>query len=133
MSDINSTNALVPNCTTHYHAPLGLSDKGLAIKGLVVCYAVWLGSMIYGMGLCTSARSVGLVPCCGQDGYRAQEPQHPIDTYRYIYFVVVNFIRLALPLKGVQNQNRRLTSNNAHTHTYTYTRAHTRTHMGATE
>ena len=26
----------------------------------------------------------GLVPCCGQDGYQAQVPQHPIDSYRYI-------------------------------------------------
>ncbi len=23
----------------------------------------------------------GLVPCCGQDGYRAQVPQHPKDSY----------------------------------------------------
>ena len=23
----------------------------------------------------------GLVPCCGKDGYRAQVPQHPIDSY----------------------------------------------------
>ncbi len=22
-----------------------------------------------------------LDPCCGQDGYRAQVPQHPIDSY----------------------------------------------------
>ena len=29
---------------THYHAQLGLPDKGCAIKGLVVCYIVWLGS-----------------------------------------------------------------------------------------
>ncbi len=54
------------------------------IKGLVVCYVKWLRSMIYEMGLgpC-SARCVGLVPCFGQDGYQAQVPQHPIDTYRY--------------------------------------------------
>ncbi len=26
----------------------------------------------------------GLVPCCGQDGYRAQVLQHPIDSYRFI-------------------------------------------------
>ena len=43
---------------TNYYAHLGLSDKGRAIKGLVVCYVVWLGSMIYGMGLWTSARCV---------------------------------------------------------------------------
>ncbi len=27
------------------HAHLRLSDKGCAMKGLVVCYVVWLGSM----------------------------------------------------------------------------------------
>ena len=26
--------------TTHYHAQLGLPDKGRAIKGLVVCYCM---------------------------------------------------------------------------------------------
>ena len=32
-----------------YHAQFGLPDKGRAIKGLVVvCYIVWLGSMING-------------------------------------------------------------------------------------
>ncbi len=36
------------------------------------------------MGLWTSARCVGLVPYFGQDGYRAQVTQHPIDTYRYL-------------------------------------------------
>ena len=30
---------------THYHALLGLPDKGRSIKGVVICYAVWLGSM----------------------------------------------------------------------------------------
>ena len=68
---------------THYHAQLGLPDKGRAIKGLIICYVVWLVSMIYGMGLWTNARCVGLVPCCGQDGYQAQMPQQPIDTSRY--------------------------------------------------
>ncbi len=29
----------------HYHAQVGLADKGRAIEVLVVCYAVWLGSM----------------------------------------------------------------------------------------
>ena len=50
---------------------------------LVPYYAVWLGSMIYMMGLWTSARCVGLVLCCGQDGEQAQVPQHPIDTCRF--------------------------------------------------
>ena len=53
------------------HAQVGLPDKGRAIKGLVVCYVIWLGSM---KGICLRTRTgcVGLVPCCGQDGYRAQ-------------------------------------------------------------
>ncbi len=42
---------------THYHADLGLPDKSRAIKGLVVCYVVWLVS-IKGMGLRTCARCV---------------------------------------------------------------------------
>ena len=29
----------------HYHAQLGLPDKSRAIKALVFCYVVWLGSM----------------------------------------------------------------------------------------
>ncbi len=45
-------------CVKHYHAQLGPPDKGRAIKGLVVWYVVWLGSLIYGMGLWTSARCV---------------------------------------------------------------------------
>ena len=35
--------------TTPYNANLGLLDKCRYIKGLVVCYAVWQGSMIYWM------------------------------------------------------------------------------------
>ncbi len=65
---------------THYHAQLGLPDKGRAIKGFVVCWSMarindlWDGSM--------DKRKVrSLVPCCGQDGNRAQVPQHPIDSY----------------------------------------------------
>ncbi len=37
--------------TTHYHAQLGLLDKGHPIKGMVVFYVLWLGSIIYGMDL----------------------------------------------------------------------------------
>ncbi len=51
---------------THYHAHLGLLDNDRAIKGLVVYYVVWLGS-IKEMGLSTCARYTGMVPCCGQD------------------------------------------------------------------
>ncbi len=35
----------------------------------------------------------GLVPCCGQDAYRAQEPKHSIDSYRYISRI--HILRLA--------------------------------------
>ena len=55
----------------------GLPDKGSAINGWL-SLGVWLGSMIYGDGSKRKVRS--LVPCCGQDGYRAQVPQHPIDS-----------------------------------------------------
>ena len=37
--------------TTHNHAQLGPPDISREIKGLVVCYVVWLGSMIYGICL----------------------------------------------------------------------------------
>ncbi len=57
---------------THYHVQLGVTGKGRAIKGFIVCYIVWLGSLKW-MGLGTSAR---WFPCCGQDGYRAQVPNN---------------------------------------------------------
>ena len=50
---------------------------GRAINRLVLCYLVWLGS-IKEMVLTTFVRCMGLVPYCGQYGYQAQEPQHPI-------------------------------------------------------
>ncbi len=66
--------------STHYPAQLGPPDKGRAIKGLEVCWSMarindlWDGSM--------DKRKVrGLVPCCGEDGYRAQVPQRLIDSY----------------------------------------------------
>ncbi len=37
------------------------AHKGRAIKGLVVCYIIWLGSLIYAMGLWTSASTA--TPC----------------------------------------------------------------------
>ncbi len=68
---------LLQTGATHSQAKLGLPDKDRAIKDLVVCYVVWLGS-IKGVGLRICAR-LGLVPCCGRNGYRAQTPQHPIE------------------------------------------------------
>ncbi len=64
---------------THYRVQLGLSNKYRVIKGLVVCYVVWLG-LIYVMGLWTIAKCVSLVHRCGKDSYQAQVPQYPIDT-----------------------------------------------------
>ncbi len=62
---------------------LGLPDKGCAIKGLVFCYVKPL-----------EKRKVrGLVPYCGQDGYRAQETQHPIDDL----MISLAFINIFLP------------------------------------
>ncbi len=59
---------------THCHAQLGIPDKCRVIKGLVVCYSVWLESM-KGMGHTQGAQV--LVLCCGQDGKRAQVLQQP--------------------------------------------------------
>ena len=65
---------------SHYHAVLPeLPDKGRKIKGLVVCYIVWLGSM-KGIGLRTCARRAGQNTCFGQDGYQAQVQHDPIGT-----------------------------------------------------
>ena len=80
MRDINSTSrgkALAPIQAQliTMHAQLGPSDMVRAVKGLVVCFVVLLGSM-NGMvlGLAQGA-------WVGQDGYRAQVPQqHPIAT-----------------------------------------------------
>ncbi len=66
-------------CATHYHAQLGLPDKGRSINDLVVCYVVWLGS-----------RCVVQFLVCGQDGYRALVPQHPIDTYIIYTYHIIN-------------------------------------------
>ncbi len=57
---------------THLHAQLGPSDKGCTIKGLVVCYVMWLD------GSLDKRKVGGLVPECGQDGYQAQVSQLPI-------------------------------------------------------
>ena len=80
MRDINSTSrweSFGPKTgATHYNAQLGLSDKGCAIVccSMAKIYELWYRSM--------DKRKVrGLVPCCGQDGYRAQVLQHSIDSY----------------------------------------------------
>ncbi len=77
MCNMNSTSREMhwPKASvTQYDSQLRLTDKGHAIKWLIVCYIVLLGFIIYLMGL---------VPCCGQDGYQAQVLQHPMDTCRW--------------------------------------------------
>ena len=69
--------------TTKYHAKLRFSDKDRAIKGLAICNVIWPGSL-KGMGLRISSRGMGLVPCCGQDNYGAQVPQHQL-CYKYFW------------------------------------------------
>ncbi len=69
---------------SHYHAQLGLSVKGYAIKGLVFCYLVWLGSMIYEMGLWTCPTcvvwSINVVRLAIEPKYH-NSPQIHTDTY----------------------------------------------------
>ena len=42
------------------------------------------------------AQELGLVPCCGQDVYRVQIPQHPIDSHRYISIYFRNSLNIRL-------------------------------------
>ena len=64
----------MPTAAAMSDAQVRLSDKGRAIKRLVVCYLVWLGRVwIYGL-----AQGAWV---SGRDGYRAQVAQHPLDTY----------------------------------------------------
>ncbi len=46
--------------------------------GCLLYSLTMISSLIYRMCLWTSARCIGLVPCCGQDGYQAQVLQQPI-------------------------------------------------------
>ncbi len=59
-------------------------QEGRAITRGVVCYCM----MQYGQDQLSLrwflVQGAWSVPCCGQDGYRAQVPHHPIDTYRYL-------------------------------------------------
>ncbi len=65
---------------THYHAKLGPPDKVRAIKGLVVCWSMARINDLWD-GFMDKCNLRGLVPCCGHDGYQAQVPQRPIDSY----------------------------------------------------
>ncbi len=72
---------MAPYMGNDYHAQLGLTDKGCPMKGMVVCYVVWQGHMIYGMGLWTSARcevwSLDVVRMANELKYR----NTPKDSY----------------------------------------------------
>ncbi len=62
------------------------SDISIKLDDLSPRHGKVMGSMLgrVTVVLVSDAKMRGLVPCCGQDGYRAQVPQHPIDSYRYI-------------------------------------------------
>ncbi len=61
MSDARHYQYNQGECLNPKQAQFGLANKGRVIIGLVVSYIVWLGSMIYGIGLWTSARCMSLV------------------------------------------------------------------------
>ena len=64
---------------THYHA-----RTGHAINGLVVCYVVWLGSMIYGIRVWICARCVAwflIVVRMAIELKYCNTPQIHTDTY----------------------------------------------------
>ena len=72
---------------THYHAQLGLPDKGSATRGLVVnvyCSMAKINDLWDGYK--DQRKVAGLVPCCGEDGYQTQVLKHPIDSHN-IYMI----------------------------------------------
>ncbi len=71
---------------THYYAQLVHQTKVVQSKGwlsaIVCCNMAKINGQWDGS---TNKRKVrGLVPCCGQDGYRTQVPQLPIDSYTHL-------------------------------------------------
>ncbi len=84
-------NALVQNsrklwqCTVRTSRERSCNQRtGCLLWSKARIYDLWDG--------CLDKRKVrGQVPCCGQDGYRAQVPQHPLDSYRYIIYKTVCF------------------------------------------
>ncbi len=87
MRDINSTSmgeCLGPKTgATQYHAQLGLQKKVMLSKGwlsaIVCCSMAKINDLCDGSMDKRKVRS--LVPCCGQDGNRAQVLQHSIVSY----------------------------------------------------
>ncbi len=91
MCDVNSTsivNTLAPNRRNSLQCTVGHS--GRAIKGLVVCYVVWLWSVGLVCGLAQGARvwSLVVVKMAIESKY---SKQHPTDTYRYSNTYHINF------------------------------------------
>ncbi len=102
---------------THYHAQSGLSDKVCAIKGWVVCYVVWLGSMTYENGLWTSARCVVLslvvVRMANEPKYRNTAQIHTKTKYiiiiRDISYLIVH---CPIPVFRIELSNNKIVENN---------------------
>ncbi len=75
----------------HSHAQLGLPDNGFTIKGLVVCYVVWLG-YIKGMVLRTFAGIVSLVPCCGHRSITVTPHRNKTTYHSYVLCIYVRIL-----------------------------------------
>ncbi len=69
MLDVRSKMSCPKTGATHYHAQLNKSSRQRSLNQRVDCLLCSM-AIIYEMGLWTNARCV-VVPCCGQDGYRA--------------------------------------------------------------
>ncbi len=71
---------------TELYAQLGLPDKRLYKNQRVDCLLCSMARIHELLDGSLDKRKLrGLVLCCGQDGYGAQVPQHPINTYIQIH------------------------------------------------
>ncbi len=114
MHAINSTssgNAYAPNRRNSLTYTVRTSRQRSCNQGVgcLLCsiariYDLWDGSLNK-----RNLRTRSLVACCGQDGYRDQVLQHPINTYRYIsqkkccekksFMVFIFFLHIIYTLK----------------------------------
>ncbi len=70
-----------------------------------ICYLLCSMAMIYNLwdGSLDKRKVRSLVSLCGQDGYSAQVPQHPIDSYRNMtYIITIDMIELSCEFKPLQ-------------------------------